>query len=153
MTRNPPHRYRSGCRPWPDRGISWPLQPKPVDRNRGGDRADAAQTDAGPLETTFLQYAARGWVADARTRGEDLVTEVAECVIDQATRSLRRIAKAPERPADPIAQLRLLPAVPYPFPACRGGRVAGSDRIGRRPIEAAGADDFSADRDRIGGRL
>src|ERR1700691_1379634 len=99
-------------RPWPrgapalERGPDPPFQPESVERRRRTDGADAVEADPGPLEAAFLQHASRRRVADARPRMEGRAKAFAKRVVDERAGGLGRIAIAPERYTQPIADLR-----------------------------------------------
>src|SRR5712692_490259 len=78
------------------------LEPEAVDRRGGVNRADAAQTDAGPLESAFLQHAPRRWIGHARRRLQRVVLEIAERMVDERVHRFGRIAFAPMGPAEPV---------------------------------------------------
>src|SRR5205823_11607263 len=94
--------------PAPQRGPQAAVEAEAIDRGGRGDRADAVEPDAGPLEAALLQDAARGRVAHARAGDQDVTAEVAEGMVDQCARRFGGIAVPPERDAEPIADLGLL---------------------------------------------
>jgi hypothetical protein len=59
------------------------IETEAVDRGRRGERADAVEADARPLETAFLQHAARGGIAHPRPADEHVVAKIAEGMIDR----------------------------------------------------------------------
>ena len=81
----------------------------------------AIELNAAPLEAAFLQHAARRRIADPRAGTQRGVVLASEGVIDQRAHRFGGVAVAPERRADPVADLRLRPFA---------------------QIEAAGADDI-----------
>src|SRR5262249_32727848 len=86
------------------RGPDAALEPEAIDRRGGVDRADAAQADTGPLEAALLQHVARRRIGDARGRVQFVVLEIAERMVDQRAHRLGRVAFAPERLAEPVAE-------------------------------------------------
>src|SRR5262245_1565582 len=116
------------------------VEPEAVARRRGGEGADPQKAHAGPLETAFLQHPARRRIAHPRACQQRVIAELAEGMVDQDASRLGGVASAPERNAEPIADLR---------------------RVAVELGDAAGADDASAGRadhegnfvvDAVGGR-
>ena len=53
-----------------------------------GKGANAIEADAGPLEAALLQHPARGGIAHPRARQQGVVSELAECMVDQGARAI-----------------------------------------------------------------
>jgi hypothetical protein len=77
-----------------------------IDRRGRGERADAIETDARPLEAAFFQHPARSRVAHACAARHRVVAEIAKGVIDHGAHGFGGVALAPEWNAEPIADLR-----------------------------------------------
>src|SRR5688572_18125518 len=58
------------------------VEPEAIDRRRARERADAVQTDAGPLEAALLQDATRRRIGHARGRLQCVVLALGEGIID-----------------------------------------------------------------------
>src|SRR5262245_56996198 len=97
------------------------VEPEAIDRRGRGERPDAVEADPGPLEAALLKHPSRGRVAHARTAGEAIAAEVAEGMINHAARRLGGVAPAPERNAEPIADLGLFAVTP--------GDPAGAEHV------------------------
>src|SRR5882724_920123 len=91
--------------PVPQRCPQAAVEPEAVAWRRRGERADAIEPDAGPLETAFLQHPARRRIAHPRPRQQRVVAEIAEGMVDQGAGGLGGVALAPERNAEPIPDL------------------------------------------------
>src|SRR5262249_8624739 len=95
--------------PIPWRGPPATVEAEAVDRRRGGERAEAIEADAGPLEAALLQHPARGRIAHPRAGDEHVAAEIAEGMIDDRARGLGGVALAPVAHAEPIAEFGLGP--------------------------------------------
>src|SRR5882724_5559334 len=98
-------RHPPGLAPALERGPQAAIESEAVDRRRGGDRVDAQQHHAVPLEAALFQDTARGRVRHPCARFEPLEAEILEGVVDQGARRLGGIAVAPIRYAQPVADL------------------------------------------------
>ena len=58
------------------------VETETIDRRGRGERADAIEADARPLEAAFFQHPARSRVAHPRAARQHVVTEIAKGVID-----------------------------------------------------------------------
>src|SRR5436190_8314281 len=66
-----------------ERGPDRALEPEPVDRRRALERADPIDPDPRPLESAFLEHAARSRIGHAGAGLERLDLEILERVVDQ----------------------------------------------------------------------
>src|SRR5262249_7848896 len=65
-----------------------------IDGRGGGERADAIEADARPLESAFSQPPARGRIAPPRAARHHVVTEIIKGVIEQRAHGFGGIALA-----------------------------------------------------------
>src|SRR5438552_1182406 len=70
------------------RGPDAALEAEAIDRHRRAERADAAKTDAVPLEAALLQHAPRLRIGDAHAGLQRLVLQVGEGMVDQRAHRL-----------------------------------------------------------------
>ena len=71
------------------------------------ERAHARERNAGPDVAALLQHAARGRIAHPRAGLQRLMAEFIERIRDHRARDFGRVAAAPIRHAEPIADLRI----------------------------------------------
>src|SRR5262249_14833398 len=83
------------------------LEPKAVDRHRRIQRANAAETNAGPLEAAFLEHATRARIGHARAGRQRAIVEIDEREIDERAHRLDGKSLSPMRHAKPVTDLRL----------------------------------------------
>ena len=81
-------RHPPGPAPALQRGPQAAVESEAVDRRRGGDRVDAQQHHAVPLEAALFQDTARGRVRHPCASLEPLEAEILEGVVDQGARRL-----------------------------------------------------------------
>src|SRR5262245_23545890 len=132
---------RAHSAPALERGPEAAVEAEAIDRRGRGQRSDAVEPDAGPLEAALLQHPARGRVAHARAPGEAIVAEVAEGVIDHAARRLGGVAPAPERDAEPIADLGFFAVTSGDPAGAEHRRAAGDQECALAVIRVRGGDE------------
>src|SRR5215813_2026844 len=100
-----PLRHPPGLAPALERGPEATVEPEAIDRCRGGDRVDAQQRHAAPLEATLFKHATRSRVRYPRASVEPLEAELLEGVVDDGARRLGGVAVAPIGCAQPVTDL------------------------------------------------
>src|SRR5262245_60298962 len=81
------------------------IEAKAVDRDGAAEREHTPQLHIGPLEAALLQHAARGRIDHAGAGAKLLAAEFLEGVVDHRARCFGRVTLAPERDAEPVADL------------------------------------------------
>src|SRR5262249_20088502 len=129
------------------------VETETIDRRGRGERADAIETDARPLETAFFQDPARSRVAHPRAARHHVVTEVVKGVIDHGARGFGGVAPAPEWNAEPIADLGwFLAELGDPASADHGAAARGDQEHDLAAGRVRGGDETLRVREPIGVR-
>src|SRR5215467_844068 len=129
------------------------VETETIDRRGRGERADAVETDARPLEAAFFQHTARSRVAYPRAARHHVVAEIAKSVIDHGARGFGGVALAPEWNAEPIADLgRFLAEAGDPASADDGAAARGNQEHDLAARRVRGGDEALRIREPIGMR-